>query len=89
MQVVAVVEQVAQGEVQASHSLLDVFPYCPEGQLVEQVEAVRKLGETQAVQVDAEPLHLVHGELQFLHCQSVESPHCPSGHVARHVLLVR
>ena len=62
MQVLAVVEQVAQGELQASQTPLDVFPYCPEGQEVEQVEAVRKLGEMQAVQVEPESLHFLHGE---------------------------
>ena len=49
--------------------LLNVFPYFPEGQEAEQVESVRKLGETQAMHVEAELLHLLQEGLQFLDCQ--------------------
>jgi hypothetical protein len=89
VQVVSLVEQAAQGKVQSSHTLLKLFPYFPRGHEREHVEAVRKYGDTQAVQFEAEPAHFLHEDEQLLHIQSVLSPHSPSGQEARHVPLLR
>jgi hypothetical protein len=70
----AVVEQVVQGEAHLSHFEVELFPYCPEGQFEEQLEAERKVGETQAVHVVMEVEHFMQGGVQGLQVQSRESP---------------
>ena len=72
--VFAVVEQVVQGEVQFSHFKVELFPYCPEGQSVEQLEAERKFGKAQDVQVVMEVEHFTQGGVQGLQVQSAQSP---------------
>ena len=68
------VEQAAQGEEQSSHFQDEVFPYCPEGQFVMQLEADRKFGVEQAVQVLMDVEHFTQGGVQGLQVQSAESP---------------
>ena len=72
--VFAVVEQVVQGEAHFSHFEVELFPYSPEGQFEEQLEAERKVGEAQAVHVVMEVEHFMQGGVQGLQVQSRESP---------------
>jgi hypothetical protein len=67
-------EQASQGDAQSSHFQDEVFPYCPEGQIGEQLEAMRKFGEEQAVQVVREVEHFTHGAVQGLQILSTVSP---------------
>jgi hypothetical protein len=89
MHEVDVDEQLAQGEVQDSHNLLDVLPNFPTGHMFEQLDPERKFGVVQLVHVVAVPEHFVQGASQFLHCQLLLSAYVPSGQVFEHVPAVR